>query len=192
MKSQVTTKRGDSGETTALNGEDYPKDHPVMVCTGTVDELRAHTALARLMLLERLPKESASADFLLWVTHTYFLIGTACSDPAGKLASVRGPGVAEAHVEKLEAEQARLEKKLELPRAFIVSAANPVSAQVDVACTVARRLERCLVTLRREVPEFQQPALFRFVNRLSDYLFILARHLEGGEHQPVDKNLLSA
>ena len=112
MRSQVTTKQGDKGETTALSGDAYPKSHPIMECVGTLDELRAHTALVRLRLLEEKPKDcDRLADFLLWLLHAYFLIGPACSDPLRKHPEYRERDIVPGDLEKLEAEQRWLEER---------------------------------------------------------------------------------
>ena len=76
----------------------------------------------------------------------------------------------------------RLEALTVLPRAFIASASNVVAGQLDVTCTVARRLERNLVRLKEAVPAWRSDDILRFVNRLSDFLFILARYVEEGKH----------
>lgn len=191
MKSQVTTKRGDTGTTTALSGESYPKSHAIMECVGGVDELRAHTALARQLVLRDRPEGAEDvAAFLLWLLHVYFLIGTACSDPLDKHPEYRRENLSQKHIDRLEKEQARLEEAVKLPKAFIVSASNVHAAQVDVTCTVARRLERALVRLKESVPEWQARDILVFANRLSDTLYMLARFLDGGRHVPVDYSLL--
>ena len=193
MKSQVTTKRGDRGETTALSGDSYSKAHPVMECVGTLDELRAHTAMARLRILEERPENhEALAEFLLWLLHMYFLIGSACSDPLDKHPEYRKRGLTANDVEKLDAEQQRLEERTPLPKTFIVSATDTLAARVDIACAVARRLERKLVRLTEQIPEFNAADMIVFVNRLSDYLYILARSLEHPQHQTVDYHILDA
>jgi cob(I)alamin adenosyltransferase len=186
MRSQVTTKRGDAGETTALSGDSFPKSHDIMECVGTLDELRAHTALARLRILDEKPRDfDRAADFLMWLLHVYFLIGSACSDPLNKHPEYRKRDVGPGDLERLEAEQQWLEEQTPLPQSFIVSASNTVSAQVDVACTVVRRLERNLVRMKESVPEFASADVFRFVNRLSDTLYMLARKLEHPVHETV-------
>lgn len=187
MKSQVTTKRGDSGVTTALSGEHLPKSHIVMECVGTVDELRAQTALARLRLIEAEREDSAElAETLIWVLHTYFLIGSQCSDPLNEHPEYRMGEISSAHLERIETEQQRLEERTPLPHAFIASASTTVSAQIDIACTVARRLERNIVRLKEACPAFREEDILRYINRLSDFLFILARYVEDGAHHTVD------
>ncbi len=190
-RSQVTTKRGDQGETTALSGHHYPKSHPIMECTGAVDELRAQTALSRLMLLESSEGNYAdSAEFLWWLLHTYFLLGAACSDPTNRHPEYRKGDIGPEHLARLEAFQAQLEAHVALPKAFIVSAANARAAQLDIAATCVRRLERSLVRLKEAIPEFDTTHLFPFINRLSDTLFMLARHLDNGDYNTVDYDAL--
>lgn len=191
MKSQLTTKRGDKGQTTALSGDAFSKAHPIMECVGTLDELRAHTAMVRLRILEEKPEDyEALSEFLLWLLHMYFLMGSACSDPLNKHPEYRRRNLSPQDLDKLEAEQQRIEAQTPLPGAFIVSASNALAAQVDIACTVARRLERSIVWLKENVPDFDSDDLMAFANRLSDYLYILARSLEHPAHQPVDYDII--
>jgi len=187
MKSQVTTGQGDGGETTALSGDRYSKTHPVMACVGTVDELRAHTALLRLQILEEQPRDAeALAGFLFWLLHTYFLVGSACSDPLDKKLEYHQRPLRPEDLDKLEAEQQRLEDEAPLPQAFVVSASNVLAAQADVTCTVARRLERDFARLRESVAGWDAGVLGAFLNRLSDYFYVLARYLDAGQYQSVD------
>lgn len=186
-KSQVTTGHGDEGMTMALDGKRYSKAHPIMECVGALDELRASTALSRLLILREKPRDwKRIAAFLEWLLHAYFPIGSVCSDPLNTRPEYHPYRIAQAEIAKLEAEQKQLEAQTPLPKQFIVSASNLVSAQIDLTCTVARRLERSLARLREEFPEMNQPEVLTFVNRLSDFLFILARYVERGEHAFID------
>lgn len=183
MQSQVTTKRGDDGTTSALDGQSYSKSHPIMECVGTLDELRAHTALLRLAILDHKPRDyEALAEFLLWLIAQYFPIGSVFSDPEGKRPEYHPRKITQADIDKLENEQIRLETMTPLPPAFILAASTPLAAQADIACAVARRLERRCVALKEAVPGFDPALSIVFLNRLSDYLFILARYLENGKH----------
>jgi len=187
MGSRVTTKNGDSGTTRTLAGDIVSKGHVVLECTGRVDTLRAHTALVRAMLLERQPEDHAAlADFLFWLLHVYFLIGTEVNDPECVHPEYRVETLGQKHLAVLEAEQARLEAALCLPRAFIVSASSVLAAQIDVTVTIARDLEREVVRLKAALPHFQADDILAFVNRVSDYLYVLARYVEAGNHIPVD------
>ena len=191
MKSQITTKRGDGGESTALSGDDYSKGHVLMECVGTVDELRAHLALTRLLVLEERPEgHEATADMLRWLLHACFAIGASCSDPLNRRPQFHDTAIGPKHIQRLEIDQARIEEQVTLPRAFVVSASSRVSAQLDVTCTVARRFERTVVRLKEHFPDFDAADILVFVNRLSDYLFMLARHMDGGRFDTVDYGLL--
>lgn len=191
MDSQVTTKRGDQGCTTALSGDSCPKSHPIMECVGALDELRAHTALVRLMILEKKPEHwERLGDSLFWLLHAYFLAGSACSDPTRKHPEYRKGDIAQTHIERLEAEQRWIEERTPLRKSFVVSASNTLAAETDITSAVARRFERNLVRLKETVPDFDAADLLAFFNRLSDFLFMLARSLEGPNHTVVDYDIL--
>ena len=187
MKSRLTTGRGDGGETTALSGDSLSKGHGAIECVGALDEVRAHTALLRLLLVEDdAAKHGGTAEFLLWLLHVYFVLGTECSDPARKHPEYRKAELTQGHLDRLEGEQLRIEAEVSLPEGFVVGATCRLSAEADLTCTVARRFERSLVRLSEATPEFEAGLFLAFVNRLSDYLFILARQLEQGRHLAVD------
>ena len=191
MKSQITTKRGDGGTAFALDGDIYSKSHVIMECVGAVDELRAHTALLRLLIIKGRPRDyKVSDDFLFWLLHTFFLIGSACSDPTEKHHEYHRRRLCPKDIEELEDEQERLERQAKLGRCFVVSASNPLGAQADIVVTIARRLERNVVRLKEAVPEFEATHILAFVNRLSDYLYILARTLDDGTQLGVDYDIL--
>ena len=190
MRSQVTTGRGDEGYTVAISGDRLSKSDPVMECCGCVDALLAHTALVRVLIQESGREDAKQlSETLYWLLHVYFLMGTECNDPSAKRPEYRKGTVSPEHLKRLEAWQAELEAVLNLPKAFVVSASNPLSAQVDIACTAARSAERSIVRLKEAVPEFQAQDILAFVNRLSDFLYILARHLEDGRYQVVDYSI---
>ena len=186
MKSNITTGQGDTGKTTALDGSTVDKSHPIMNAVGALDALRAQTALLRLQLQEKYPEELSEANFLLFLLHTFFLIGTAISDPHGRTPKGRHSEITQEHLDHLESEQERLESGLQLPHAFIVSATNIVSAQADITASAARTFERNLVAMCQTMPDFNKPVYLAFANRLSDYFFVLARHVEKGHHHPVN------
>lgn len=187
-----TTKQGDNGTTRLISGERVSKAHPAVVATGELDTFRAMLAEARLMILESgAPDAEAHADFLWWLLHACFVIGTEVNDPSRLKPEYRVKEINETFIARIEAEQARLEATLQLPRAFIVSASTLLSARIDILATQARKLERTVVELSAAVPEFQSAQLMVFVNRISDYLCALSRALEQGSHLPVDYRILS-
>lgn len=189
MKSQVTTGQGDRGATRLLSGEVVPKHHPVVEATGALDTLRARLAYTRLVLLEREPERRREADALWWLAHACFLMGSELSDPLNRKPQWKRGLVGAGHLAWLEREQAWLEEQVRLPRAFIVSAAGIPAAEVDLTAVAAREFERRLTAVAEMYPESRLAALFPFVNRLSDFLFLLARHLDHGRWQIVDYDL---
>ncbi len=191
MKSQVTTKHGDSGTTRTLGGDAVSKADPTIECTGSVDAVRAQIALLRLEILDRNPNDADSiAEFLFWVLHALFLVGTQCNDPHKKKPEYWHEPVATKHLERLEAYQAKLEAEVELPKKFTVSAGTYLGARTDVVVTEVRALERAMVKLNDSISEFDTEYLLPFVNRLSDTLFMLGRKLDGGQFVALDYSAL--
>lgn len=191
MRSRVTTKRGDTGLTSALSGDRYAKSHPIMECCGKGDALRAHMARCRLAFLDSSEEDREElAEFFLWLTHTTFLIGAQCSDPFDKHPEYRKLDLMPRHLEKLESAQSALEARIDVGRVFIAAASTELAAEVDVLCTVARDFERAIVALKDTAPDFKADPILAFTNRLSDYFFVLARYLEKGNHIAVDYGLL--
>ena len=191
MGSMVTTKRGDDGESTTMSGDRYPKSHPIFRACGEIDSVRAHTAALRLQVLESGRADAQEmGEHLLWLLHVYFLMGSQCNDPQNKHPEYRNRELSAAQIEKLEGWQAELESKTPLDKEFIVGASNTLAAQTDILCTEVRRMERSIVELKEAVPGFEAELMLRFVNRLSDTLFVLARYLEDGKHLPVDYKTL--
>ena len=189
MVSPVTTKRGDTGTTLILGGQRLPKSHPILEATGKLDSLRAHTALLRLQIMEQGDEAQREVlEPLFWLLHTCFLIGTQVNDPECAHPEYRVADLGPMHLEKLETIQTALEAQITLPKSFIAS--NLLSAQADITATVARELERALVQLSETVPAFEAALILAFVNRLSDFFYIVARFLEKGMHQPVDYSVL--
>lgn len=189
--SQVTSKRGDKGETTTLGGDHVSKSHPAIECCGCVDELRAYLALLRQQTLVQRPDDSESVAFLLWLLHCCFAIGSQCSDPRNTHPEYRKVDINKSHVKTLEGFQEKIENEVRLPKQFVVSASNELAAQTDVATTVVRRLERAIVRVKEIEPTFDCATMLVFVNRLSDTLYMLARKFDDGNHQTVDYSLLS-
>jgi len=190
MTSRVTTGHGDGGFSRTLGGDSLPKSHPVMEAVGAVDELRAQVALLRQMLLREHPEDHDSAELLRWIMVASFPIGTECSDPARAKPTYRAVELTQANLARLEQAQARMEAAIEWPNAFICGAGTVLAAQADIAAISARTLERRIVALRADYPDFAGDVILPFVNRLSDTLYVLARYLEGGQHDPVDYGLL--
>lgn len=187
MASLVTTKQGDQGVTKTLGGQTVSKSDIIMEVVGTIDELRAVIGIAKNCANEGLnPQKELVTDILEYVSHVTFLIASRCSDPHNKFPEYRKYELQPAHIQRIEQIQSQLESSLELPRAFIVCASSLLSSYLDLACAVARRVERRIVQLALEIEAFDDQVIRVFMNRLSDLLFILARSVEGNNFQVVD------
>jgi len=191
MKSQVTTKHGDGGETRTLGGDAVSKADPTIECTGAVDTVRAQIALLRLEILERKADDAERiAEFLFWVLHVLFLVGTQCNDPRKKKPEYWHEPIAPKHLDRLETYQAELEAAVKLPKQFTVSAGTYLGARTDVVVTDVRALEREITRLKESVTEFETEHLLPFINRLSDTIFLIGRKLDDGEAIPLNYGAL--
>ena len=167
---KIYTKTGDEGETGLFGGERVPKDHRRVAAYGDVDELNAAVGLAR---------ATAPVDFedslLQTIQRDLFTVGAelATPDPARLAKALGGPPLGDAEVTALEQAIDRLDAGLPPLKAFILPGGAPKGAAFHVARTVCRRAERTVVSLARETPV--SPAIRRYLNRLSDLLFVLAR-----------------
>lgn len=167
----IYTRTGDTGQTSLVGGQRVSKSCDRLEAYGTVDELSSHIGL----LLCRCTQD-ADREFLSRVQRQLFVVGgnLATDSDAGEVAE--SLVVADDDVERVEKEIDRLQSSLTPMRAFILPGGSVASAQAHVCRTVCRRAERCILRLK-ETGATVDARLLRFVNRLSDYLFVLARHL---------------
>ncbi len=166
-KSTLYTRTGDNGTTALVDGSRISKDSDRLEAYGTIDELNSHIGLY--MSLE--PK-SPEIPTLLTVQHRLFDIGGYLACPPSDTPLLPA-GVTDADITALEQAIDRTDALLPRHRQFILPGGSQAAAQAHVARTVARRAERRLTTLART--STVDPAVLRYVNRLSDYLFALAR-----------------
>ncbi len=166
---KIYTRRGDAGETDLFGGPRVAKDHPRVAAYGALDELNAAIGVAA--------ATSASADvhrLAQRVQGTLFELGAWLATPDSERR--RKSGLAEpedADVEELEAHIDALEGELTPLRRFVLPGGTAAAAGFHLARTICRRAERDAVALARE--DEVAPALLRYLNRLSDLLFVIAR-----------------
>ena len=159
----IITKSGDSGKTSLYSGERVYKDDLRVEAYGTLDELNAWIGECRNYLSDLRQKEN-----LLKIQKTLFRC-------MGQLATKEGSypqPITNKDVDKITELIYSLEKNLHL-KGFVIPGGNTVSAKLDICRTVARRAERRIISLSRQ--ENIAPELLSYVNRLSDFLFVLAR-----------------
>lgn len=172
---KIYTKTGDKG-TTALNGGvRVEKDHRRIQAYGTVDELNSTLGLIRSFdLSENRDKE------LIQIQKNLFHLGAELATPPEKMMRPGGksrvPGmVGEEHIKALEQSIDQMEEGLPPLTHFILPGGDKAAAFAHLARTVCRRAERNTVTLSRET-EIREEAV-KYLNRLSDYLFVLSRRI---------------
>jgi cob(I)alamin adenosyltransferase len=167
---KIYTRKGDDGTTGLASGERVVKDDPQVDAYGDVDELNSLIGVALAQGLT-----PAIADTLTRVQSELFNLGGELS-MIGSPANLRPPAplIRPEHVERLERDCDRYNEPLGPLENFILPGGAPGAARLHVARTVCRRAERRAVALahQREVP----PDVLHYLNRLSDLLFILARH----------------
>lgn len=168
QKSKIYTRTGDNGTTSLANGQRVPKDHIRLEAYGTIDELNAH-----LGLLQALWTEGEEKQMLLNIQHTLFDIGAILATPGQPDKTNTAPGHLNDALTRLEKSIDELDENLPALRAFILPTGNVVSAQCHVCRTVCRRAERRILSLAAEAQIAEE--ILSYINRLSDFLFILAR-----------------
>ena len=165
------TRTGDEGETSYFDGTRVRKDDPRLDTYGDVDELNAWLGVVRAAGATGGVDADVDAQ-LMGVQRDLHALGAQLSDPGEKLAPrVTKAIIGDEDIARLEAAIDRLEAEVPPLRHFILSGGTPAGAALHVARTVCRRAERRMVALTPPV----DPVLLRYVNRLSDWLFALAR-----------------
>ena len=166
---RVVTRGGDGGETSLGDGTRLAKDAPRIEAIGAVDEANAAIGLLRLHT-----RGDAGTDAMLArVQNDLFDLGAdLCVPGEGDGGRLR---LTDAPVARLEAEVAAINATLPPLSSFVLPGGSAGAAQAHLARTAVRRTERCVVRLTSA--EAVNPALLRYLNRLSDHLFVLARLL---------------
>jgi cob(I)alamin adenosyltransferase len=172
---RIYTKTGDDGTTGLLYGGRVRKDSTTMQVNGAVDEAQAMMGLAR---AEAVPESELDAMLVRLERDLYVLMAEVATDVSnrGKLT----PGttlVTEEMVAALEVHIDELIDRFEMPAEFVVPGANRISAALDVSRTVVRRAERLVVS-----DPVAGSLVGRYLNRLSDLLWAMARWTEGEDH----------
>ncbi|MBE3577537.1 MAG: cob(I)yrinic acid a,c-diamide adenosyltransferase [Limnochordales bacterium] len=169
----IYTRTGDTGMTSLLDGSRVPKDDPHVEACGALDELGSWLGLSRVALCE-LPEPSPSWQMqLLQIQGDLLTIGAALADPAGTIPASTARRVGPAEVARLEAWIDELEINLPPLHSFILLGGHEAAARLHVARSVCRRAERRVISLRCTRPV--DTWIISYLNRLSDYLFVLAR-----------------
>lgn len=174
---KIYTRTGDDGTTGLGSGERRLKSDLRVEAYGTIDETNAALGVVRLSTRDN-PALGALDAILTRVQNDLFDLGADLSTPAPEGAA-KADNALKIHphqVERLEAEIDALNASIPPLKSFILPGGTPAAAALHVARTVCRRAERLMVALAQTPGETVDPVGVRYVNRLSDLLFVAARH----------------
>ncbi|AGK59856.1 ATP/cobalamin adenosyltransferase [Hyphomicrobium denitrificans 1NES1] len=172
---KIYTKTGDAGTTALGSGERVPKTSPRIAAYGTVDETNANVGVARVHLAGADPDVDA---MLLRVQNDLFDLGAdLCVPDRGEKLPYEPLRVADAQVKRLEDEIDMMNASLTPLRSFILPGGTPAAAALHVARTVSRRAERMIVELAAIPGEPVSTPVLKYINRLSDFLFVASRYV---------------
>lgn len=166
---KIYTKTGDKGQTSLFGGKRVPKHHLRIESYGTVDELNSYIGLIRDQEIDK-----ATFDTLIEIQDRLFTLGSILATEPGN-EKVKVPMLLEADVDFLESEIDRMNTNLPEMRSFVLPGGHTTVSYCHLARCVCRRAERLVVHLA----ELEQVAeiVIKYLNRLSDYLFVLSRKL---------------
>lgn len=174
---KIYTKTGDDGTTGLSTGERRLKFDLRIESYGTVDETNAAIGVARLHTHDL----ANLHDMLLRIQNDLFDLGADLATPEGDTKPEFEPlRLVEKQVERIEADIDVLNGDLDPLRSFILPGGSPAAAALHVARTVARRAERLIVQLAETPGEHVNPSGLRYMNRVSDFLFVAARYANDG------------
>jgi cob(I)alamin adenosyltransferase len=168
--SKIYTRTGDDGTTGLGDGTRVPKDHARVEAYGTVDELNSALGV---VLARRLPEDVRSA--FIPIQHELFDLGGELCIPSRCVIEAR-------HVERLEEVLDRFNAKLSPLKEFILPGGTETAALLHLTRTICRRAERRTISLARA--ESINPLAVKYLNRLSDLLFVAARYVNADEKAP--------
>jgi len=170
---KIYTKTGDDGTTGLVSGPRRPKHDLRVESYGTVDETNSAIGVARLYTAD-MPDLDA---MLMRIQNDLFDLGADLSTPETDEPPAYEPlRIVDHQVERIERDIDLLNADLEPLRSFVLPAGSASSAHLHLARTIARRGERLMVALSRSEGEKVSPAALKYINRLSDFLFVAARH----------------
>ncbi len=172
MASKIYTKTGDKGTTGLIGGTKVPKSHLRIEAYGTVDELNSFIGL----LTDHLNAAGTSTPLLSEIQDRLFTIGSSLACDPEKETKMSIPDLREQDVETLEQNIDSMDGQLPPMKAFILPGGHVAVSTAHIVRCVCRRAERSCVRMQEE-QLFVEPLVIRYLNRLSDYFFILGRYI---------------
>ena len=181
MALKIYTKTGDTGNTSLIGGTKVPKSHIRIESYGTVDELNSFIGLCSDQLTH-----TPSKILLKEIQDRLFTIGSSLACDPDREPLMKIPDLKESDIQLLEAEIDKMNVAIPAMKSFILPGGHPAVSSLHVARCICRRAERICVHMQQE-NIFVEPLVIKYLNRLSDYLFVLSRytgHLLGVEEIP--------
>lgn len=169
MATKIYTKTGDKGKTSLIGGTKVPKSHLRIEAYGTVDELNAYLGLCRDIMLD-----DNSRNTVQKIQEDLFIIGALLACDPDKKMKMTLPEIKEDHIHLLEKEIDRMDGVLPAMKYFILPGGHQIISHLHIARCICRRAERYCVRLEEE--STVDLLILQYLNRLSDYLFVLARY----------------
>ncbi len=170
MALRIYTKTGDKGETSLIGGTRLPKQHIRIEAYGNVDELNSWIGLLRDQ-----PIDKNTVTILLEVQDRLFTLGSLLACDPDKVIKMKLPEIKESDIVLLEKEIDAMETTLEPMQSFVLPGGNQIVSYCHIARCVCRRAERSV--LRVAENDKVEELIYKYLNRLSDYLFVLSRKL---------------
>jgi cob(I)alamin adenosyltransferase len=171
MSQKIYTKTGDAGKTGLLGGTRVSKSSLRIAAYGDLDELNSFIGL----LIDQGPEEE-SGKILREIQDRLFTIGSSLAVDPEKELTMKIPDLRESDIHLLETTIDSMNAGLPVMKSFILPGGHPIVSLTHICRTVCRRAERAVVALDAQ-EKITQPFILPYLNRLSDYLFVLARHL---------------
>lgn len=168
-KYKIYTKGGDQGQTSLIGGTRVPKDHFRIEAYGTLDELNSFIGLLR----DQPEAAQVRAELIRIQEQVFIAESLLALDPEGNIKTL--PELKEEEILFLEQQIDRMNEKLPELTKFILPGGHQAVSLAHVARTITRRAERITISLSRNAEV--SPVIIRYLNRLSDYFFVLARFL---------------
>lgn len=170
MASKIYTKTGDLGKTSLIGGTKVPKNHLRIETYGTVDELNSYIGL-----VNDLMEDAPAKNILKEVQDRLFTVGSSLACDPDKEPLMKIPDLKETDVLLLEEEIDRMNEILPPMKFFVLPGGHVAISTTHVARCICRRAERlCVNMLEHDL--FIDPLVIKYINRLSDYLFVLSRY----------------
>lgn len=176
MSMKIYTKTGDRGTTSLIGGTKVLKSHERIEAYGTIDELNSYVGLCRDLI-----DITDIKDVMKEIQDRLFTIGASLACDPDKETKLKIPDLKEDDIIFLEQEMDKMDESLQPLQYFILPGGHPTISHIHIARCICRRTERLIVMLSSS-NQAHDSLIIKYMNRLSDYLFVLARYIGSKLH----------